>query len=376
MSIELEDLIPLFQSPSEKILADMRNQLARSRFQKDVGDTKLDLGSLGLNSQNYLKMVNDHYNVSNQLTSGLVNIYPAFEPDYSTCKFWLNTDHFGYNLVDDSLIPALVAEFDVQDPEVPTVPQPKYPIGQIITCYGEPKLESGFDRGYGDPTNTKKRQALHFNRALSPTVFQEYVKVTDQAVAQPNKTMRVLDASSGSTYIFRIKSDNFTPNGGFNQRVWNKIDQDANTHAVCFNIPSDGKLVFQIRNGGTDYAVQDATFTPLVNTEYEYALVWNPAGADTNAKMKCYRNGVLLTNTVVTAGSYGATVTDHDTYIGKLGGSTTAGSFQGYIILCKYFHNFQATATNLLDHWTNKLTIAGGVPYGGVAVPDWVTPHT
>jgi hypothetical protein len=375
MSLELEDLYPLFKSPLEKQLADMRNQLARSRFQKDVGDTKLDLGSLGINSQNYIKFVNNHYNISNVLTTGLVNIYPAFEPDYNTCKLWINTDHFGYHLEDDSLIPALVAEFDAQDPDVPIVAIPRYPIGQEIFCFGEPKLESGFDRGYGDITNTKKRQALHFNRPNSPTQDQEYIRVTDQAVAQPNKTLRVLDASGGSTWIVRIKSDDFTQVNGVNQRIISKIDNDTYQDAIMWYLTGAGQMAFQVRKAGVDYAVYDSSFTGVTGTEYEYALVWNPAGATTPDKMKMYRDGVLKTNTNFTASAYGNDVTEHDLYIGKHG-AASSGYFHGHIILVKYFHNFQATAGNLLDHYTNKLTIAGGVPYGGVAVPDWVNPHT
>jgi hypothetical protein len=375
MSLELEDLYPLFKSPLEKQLADMRNQLARSRFQKDVGDTKLDIGSLGINSQNYIKFVNDHYNISNVLTAGTTNIYPAFEPDYNTCKLWINTDHFGYRLEDDSLIPALVAEFDAQDPDVPIVAIPRYPIGQEIFCFGEPKLESGFDRGYGDITNTKKRQALHFNRVNSPTRYEEYIRVTDQAIAQPNKTLRVLDATGGSTWIFRIRNDNFAQQGGTYQRVINKIDNDTLQEAYSFIVYDSGRVVFQVRKAGVDYAVYDASFSPSLNTEYEYALVWNPAGATTPDKMKIYRDGVLKTNTNYAPIDYGLDATEHDLYIGKRGAASN-GFFQGHIILVKYFHNFQAAAGNILDHYTNKLTIAGGVPYGGVAVPDWVNPHT
>ena len=374
MSIELEDLYPLFRSPLEKQLADMRNQLARSRFQKDDGDTSLDIGSLGINSRNYIKFVNDHYNVQNLLTTGLVNYYPAFEPDYNFCKLWINTDHFGYNLVDDSLIPALIPEFDPQDPEVPTVPIPRYPIGQEIFCFGEPKLESGFDRGYGDNTNTKKRQALHFNRLNSPTKDTEYIRVTDQSVAQPNKNINI-SAGLGQTWIVRIKSDDFALQGGEPQRILNKIDEDALTNGISIFIATDGKIGFQVRRSGVDYAVQDASFTPSLNTIYEYALVWNPAGATTADKMHIYRDGVIKTDTVITAEDYGLSSLEHDLYIGKRGASST-GFFHGYIILVKMFQGFMATDTNISDHFTNKLTIAGGVPAGGVAVPDWINPHT
>lgn len=374
MSLELDQIYAIFGNPLEKQLADMRNQLSRSTFQMNVGDTKLDNGSLGINSRNLIKIVNNHYHIKNHLTAGTLNIFPAFEPDYDKCKFWLNTDHYGFKLVDDALIKAVNPVFPPVDPEVPNVRPPKFPIGQDITMWGDPRLESGFDRGYGDPTISKKQQALHFNRVGSPTLFKDYIQVKDQAATEPVKTMRILDTAAGATFIFRIKSDSFATNFGFSQRVWNKIDQDANTHAVSFIVLTDGKVNFQVKNAGTDFAVQDASFTPSLNTEYEYALVWNPAGATTPDKMKIYRDGVLKTNTNVTAASYGNTVTDHDTYIGKLGGLGDGGYFQGYIILCKLFIGYQATAAELLDHFTNKLTIAD-ILYGQVAVPDWNVPH-
>lgn len=372
MSIELDELYPLFKSPMEKQLADMRNQLARSRFQKDVGDTQLDLGSLGLNSENYIKAVNTHYNIMNH-NLGTSVYYPAFEPDNDKCKLWINTDHFGYEMVDDSLISALNPETQIQDPENPTVPIYTYPIGQDVTLKGEPKLESGFDRGYGDPTNTLKRQALHFNRLNSPTIFNEYMKVRDQAIDQPHKDFRV-SAGLAQTWIVRIKSDNFDPNGGYSQRVLSKIDNDTNQDGILCFLGSTGRCVWQIRRAGVDYAVYDASFYPVIGTEYEYALVWNPAGATTNDKMHIYRDGVLKTNTVNTASDYGLDPTDHDLYIGKRG-AASSGYFQGHIILVKMFQDFLGTDANILSHYTNKLTIAGGIGYGQVAVPDISVPR-
>jgi hypothetical protein len=277
---------------------------------------------------------------------------------------------------DDSLIPALNPVTDPVDPENPQIQIPRYPVGQDITCYGEPTLSNGFDRGYGDMTQSRKMQALHFNRPNSPTRFGEYMQVLDQAVDQPNKTLRVTDASVGQTWIIRIKStDTFNPQptGSYSQTLISKIDADDGNNAVLIYLGSSGRCVFQIRKAGVDYAVYHADVYPAIGTEYEYALVWNPAGATTNDKMHIYLNGVLKTNTNNTPTSYGD-ATKHDLYIGRRGGYND-GYFTGNIILVKYFHNFLATDANILSHYNNKLTIADGITYGHVAVINYMTPQ-
>jgi hypothetical protein len=243
-------------------------------------------------------------------------------------------------------------------------------VGQDITCYGEPKLVSGFDRGYGDATNTKKRQALYFNRATSPTRYQDYIKVLDQSLTDANKSMRVIDASSGFSLLVRVKFD-FITSPNFDPTLYYKVDDDTNDNSVCITIPTSGKLRFTVSKANVDKTRQ-TTSTISSGNDYEMWFVYDPAGATDDDKLKIYVNGSLQTNEAGSIPTYGS-LTDHDVYIGKRG-DLDGGYIQGHIIQVKYFLNLKVSASEVSQHFTNKLTIAN-IAYGKVSTTEYSVPR-
>lgn len=357
MSVDdLDEIYLNFENPLEKKLAEVRNELARARFQKpEKGETKLDQGSLGVNLFNYMKIVNNHYNVAVH-PLGTLDYFPATEPDYNTCKLILMTDHFGRVMFDDSQIPSSNIGGSS---------------GQQILLYGEPKLYDGFDRGYGDNTNTQKRQALRFNRPNSPTIAKEYIAITDQALTDPNKSLRVLDyAASGFSVFNRVKLDNFDNTmgtAGVDMTLMSKIDDNAGLYSFLVSVTATGKVRFQVINNGTAKFRQTTT-TLTVGQEKEIFCVYDPAGGTDDLKLKIYFDGTLQTNEASTQGGVGS-ASDHNLYIGKRG-SSDGGFIQGYLIYSKFFGGYKVSAAEAAQHFTNKLTI-GNIAYGKVAVTEY-----
>lgn len=351
---DLDEIYRLYQVPLEKRFAELRKSLARQRFQKPEQDTKLDQGSLGLNSYNYVKFVNNHYNIKLH-GIGTADYFASDEPDYTNCRLILQTDHFGRILEDDSRCPSAITN---------------NPPGQIVTLYGEPKLENGFDRGYGDNTNTQLRQALHFNRSNSPTKYKEYIQITEQGVTDTLKSLRITDHTKMS-YFFRVKMDDLNNNGfggsSFSPTIWHHYNDSNNGIRIVIN--STGEMKCQLEKGGVTYMTK-AAMSLVTGTDYELALSWDNAGATDADKFKYYKNGVLQTTVTDTGVSFDTSTTDM--FIGKRG-NTDAGYCLGYIVLVKVWRNATNTASHWSQHFTNKLTIAN-IPYGQVAVAEESVP--
>ena len=359
---DLEEIYRLYDVPLEKRFSELRKALSRSRTQKPDADTKLDVGSLSTNTYSYLKVVNDHYNIKLH-GLGTSEYYPASEPDFVNCRLIIQTDHFGRKLYDDSQIPATVGITNAVDPDIPRANVPRYPRGQDITCYGEPLLEDGFDRGYGDPTNTKKRQALHFNRPTSPTYLQDYIKVRDQASIDSWKSLRIQD-NTRMSYLFRVKMDSFDSSGGIVTTLLHHCNDSSITNGLRIAIDNTN-LRWTLKKGGVQYAVK-AVHGITVGEDRELGFAWYDGGATDADKFQFYVDGTL--KTTVTDSSIAQSGTDLDMFIGKRG-DTDGGYVQGYIILVKAWRGTTHSATAFQRHFTNKLTTAN-IAYGKVATTE------
>jgi Concanavalin A-like lectin/glucanases superfamily len=353
---DLDEIYLIYDNPLEKKLAEVRNDIARSRFQKPQEDTKLDQGSLAVQSFSYLKVVNQHYNVAVH-PLGTLDYFPASEPDYNQCKLILTTDHFGRKMFDDSRIPSSLPN--------------TYGFGQDITLYGEPKLEDGFDRGYGDSTNTQKRQALHFNRTNSPTQWQEYINITDQSLTDPFKSLRVMDNTKMS-WLIRVKMDSFADNGSANTQptLFHKCDDSTKDNGYRINFLGGGDIKWSLSKTNVDYCVQANSADLSIGTDYELGFAWDNAGVTDNDKFKIYVNGTLQTNSTGTQSVIDSST--FDTFIGKRGNGD-GGYLQGNIILAKIWTGVALTAAQFSQHFTNKLTI-GNIAYGKVATTEYPVP--
>ena len=355
MSLEdLDEIYRLYDVPLEKRFAELRKQLSRSRTQKPQKDTKFDDGSLGLNSYNYAKIVNDHYNIKLH-DLGTSEYFPATEPDYNTCKLILLTDHFGYKLFDDAQITSNATEKTAG----------KIGDGQEVYCFGEPKLEGGFDRGYGDNTNSKKRQALHFNRNNSPTQWQDYIRVVDSSAVNFNKTFRISDSNTLSWFI-RVKFDGFENNGTVGSAPTLFAETDDSSNQMRMFVTSAGQIRWQYKKGGTEIA--NSANTLSVNTDYE---IWFTYDHLATPKMHIIVNGTDQSLTTQTASAYGSGTND-DLYIGKRR-DDDGGYIRGYIIYAKHFRQI-ISPTEASQHFTNKLTIAN-IAYGKVATTEESVPR-
>ena len=354
---ELDEIYRLYDVPLEKRFAELRKQIARSRTQKPVkGNTKLDQGSQGLNSYNYIKVLNDHYNIKLH-DLGTSEYFAGDDPDYSNERLIIQTDHFGRKLFDDSQCPSSIKNGT---------------LGQNITCHGEPKLEGGFDRGYGDPTNSKGRQALHFNRDNSFTQWEEWIQVLEQASTDSLKSLRVVD-NTRLSYLIRIKLDSGGLNGngseGLNVTLFHHYNDGNNNTRLALG--TAGNMRWSLEKGGVQYNVDTADGVVTTGTDLELGFAWDNGGATDADKFKFYKNGVLQTTLSDTgvAVSSGST----DLFVGKRG-TSDGGYIKGHIIMVKVWRGVTHSATAFLRHFTNKLTTAD-IAYGKVATAEESVPR-
>lgn len=353
----------------EKRFAELRKALSRIRTQKPNSDTKLDVASLSPNTYSYIKVVNDHYNIKLH-DLGVSEYYPADEPDYNQCKLIIQTDHYGRKLFDDSMIPATVGITKPVDPDIPKANVPQYPRGQDITCHGDPRLEDGFDRGYGDPTNSKKRQALHFNRTGSLTQWQDYIQVREQALTDSFKSFRVAD-NTRLSYLIRVKMDSLESNGSDGLNVTLFHHYNSGNDGTRIYLSPTGQMRWTLEKGGVTNSGTTTNGVVTTGQDVELGFAWDNAGATDADRFKFYKDGVLQTTTTTTAAGFSSGSTDM--FIGKRG-SGDGGYVQGYIILAKIWAGVTHSASAFLRHFTNKLTIAN-IAYGKVATTEESVPR-
>ena len=354
---ELDEIYRLYEVPLEKRFAELRKQIARSRTQQPTkGNTKLDQGSQGLNSYNYIKVLNDHYNIKLH-DLGTSEYFAGNDPDFSNQRLNIQTDHFGHKLFDDSQCPSSIKND---------------PVGQDITCWGEPRLEGGFDRGYGDPTNSKGRQALHFNRDNSTTQWHDWIQVREQATTDSLKSVRVVD-NTRLSYLIRLKLDSggLASNGSqdLNVTLFHHYNDSSNNTRIFLG--TGGNLRWSLEKGGVQYSVDTADGVLTTGTDVELGFAWDNGGATDADKFKFYKNGVLQATQADSVG--GVSTGSTDLFIGKRG-SGDGGFVKGHIIVAKVWRGTTLAASAYLRHFTNKLTI-DDIAYGKVATAEESVPR-
>lgn len=342
----------LFNARRYKLDFQTRFKNLENRFNAKITDDSAEEGedlqtsTEGNIGKSYLKFCDFDLSSVHTVTSDAPPSMLAFEPDYDTCKLYVEMDSLGEAVSDYSSF------------------------GHTAKTIGVGRVHNGINYGFAQST-----ESIFDGRSC-------YAEIED------HDDLKISTISTGFSLFFRFLPFSLDQSGGYNQQVVSKIDT-ADTDWWSFEIFEDGKAAFNMEKSNTIYSIVTpaAIISPVLYTNlttltprYDVGVTFDE-GTDT---LKLFVNNTLYdtVNSSLQAGSQIPSYAASNTKINigrwtdivtpavgeKYAARSASKLYHGVFQQLKFFKDKVATDAEVGYHYTNKVTIAD-IPFGQVASP-------
>jgi len=273
------------------------------------------------------------------------NYYYCMEPDLKYCQLLF----FANKFLENGMVSSQIQDYS--------------DTGKTINVYGSPyRKDSGFDLGYSD--SQFKSWSNMFNSPLkkdgitvNPTENQEYIEILDHIKLQH------ANVGAGISIFIRIKPLSFVDQNSITRHLLCKIDDSSGTNGKILRINNSGKLVWHYKVGATQYKAETVDSLTVGN----WYDVWVTYKTSDNS-VKIYVNNV--DQSVIIPSDIGfPTSASLNMQVLRRASNSSGGYTYAEIHYGKIFVDYVVSATEVSNHWTNKLSITN-IPFGQVGVYD------
>lgn len=273
------------------------------------------------------------------------NYYYSLEPDLDKCQVLF----FGNKFIDNEITQSQIQDYSFT--------------GKTINVYGSPyRKDSGFDLGYSD--SQFKSWSMVFNSpfkkdgvSANPTVNQEHIEIVDHPKLQH------VNVGAGISIFMRIKPLSFANQASFNPTLMCKVDDPTATNAKTIRFDTTGKLQFSYKIGATQHKKQTVNSFTLGN----WMDIWTIYQTSGNVT-SIYVNNVSQSTTTPSDLSFPSSASQNMQIL-RRSSIDSGGHVNCEIHYMVIFVNKVVNATEINNHWTNKLSITN-IPFGSVGIYD------